>query len=83
MPVLNMLLKLEDVNAYLTEHGLQQGSAPIVAALLHHGGMASGQPAVMLVIEVDGKKVLAKTSLQILETMLSGMRAASGVRRDP
>lgn len=83
MPAARVILDGNDVNAYLVEHGLVDAYAPISAALMQGHGMSSGQPALMLVIEVDGKKVLAKTSLQIMETICSSMRAASGVPRAP
>jgi len=83
MPMLRMLMKPDEVNSYLLEHHLTRGYATIDVALMQSGGMGSGQPAVLLVLEVDGRKVVAKTSLQILETMTSAMCAASGVKRAP
>lgn len=84
MPQLEVKLTDAAVTAYVTERGLiAHGFAPISAALLQRRVFPRDQPAVVFVIEVDGKPVLARTSLQILETMLSAMRAASGVERDP
>lgn len=83
MPQIHVIANDEAVNEYLVEHKLENGFVPISVALLQSHGMASGQPAVMLVAEVDGRKILLKTSLQILETMCSAMRAASGVPRAP
>lgn len=83
MPSLNLILDTDAVNTYIETNKLEEGHVPIEAALMQRAGMASGQPAVLLIINVDGRKVLAKTSLQILETMCTGMRSASGVPRDP
>lgn len=83
MPSLNMILNAEAVNTYLETHKLEDGHVPIEAALIQYAGMESGQPAVLLTINVDGRIVLAKTSLQLMETMCAAMRAASGVPRDP
>lgn len=55
----------------------------LCALVLVRDGMASGQPSVMLAVEVDGKMRVVETSLQLLETACSGMRAASGVPRAP
>jgi len=81
MPMLRMLTNEDEVNAYLLEHHLTRGYVTIDVALMQGGGMSSGQPAVLLVLEIDGRKVVAKTSLQILETMTSAMRGASGMKR--
>lgn len=83
MPIVDLITDFDAVNAYLIEHGLTESYAPISVALLQHGGMSTGHPVIMLVLEVDGQKVLAKTSLQMMETICSAMRAASGVQRDP
>lgn len=83
MTPIRMLLDPQLVNAYLLEHGLAEGYAPIEAALVQYeGAYPSGHPAVMLVIDVDGKKVLAKITLRLLEATCVAMRAASGVPRD-
>lgn len=70
------------VERYLSEHGLQAGNVPIEAALMQRGGTNTGQPAVMLVINVDGKKRIAKTTLRLLEVACRAMRTASGIDAD-
>jgi hypothetical protein len=83
MPVTEMITKDEAVNAYVIEHGLITGYVEPRVALLQREGTSSGQPAIMLVVEVEGKKVLVKTSLPMLEIITSTMRAASGVAKPP
>jgi hypothetical protein len=71
------------VNEYLTKHNLESGYAPIEAVLMQfHQTPPVGQPQLMIVIEVDGKKVVAKTTLRLMEAAVSAMRAASGMDRD-
>jgi hypothetical protein len=82
MPQIQVILDALRVNEYLTDHKLTSGWREIEAILLQHAGMASGQPAAMLVIEIDGKKAVVKTSLRILETACRAMRAASGIGPD-
>jgi len=83
MPQLQLVMGVDEVNAFVSEHGLVDSFVPITHALLQHGGMSNGQPCVMLVFEHEGKKFIAKTSLQLLETMTGAMRGASGMPRDP
>lgn len=77
MTPLNLLLTEEAVDGYLSEHSLENGNVPIVAALLQLEGTSGGEPAAMLVIEVDGKKVIAKTTLRLLEACTRGLRIAA------
>jgi hypothetical protein len=81
MPVVQTILGLEEVNAYLITHGFERGGAAITHALLLRGGTLSGQPAVALVVDLGGREVLVKTSLQTIETIATVMRAASDVER--
>jgi len=83
MTTLNILVRADAVNDYLIEHDLASGSVPLVAALAQYGGVSNGQPALLLIIEVDGRKVVAKTTLELMETACSAMRAASGMPRSP
>lgn len=78
MTPVEVLLDEGGVNGYLIGHGLESGHAPLRALLLQLHGTMRGAPAVMIVVEVDGKKVLAKTSLALLETATVAMRAAVG-----
>jgi hypothetical protein len=81
-----LLLSEEAVDAYLTDHGLQEGACPVRAVLLQLHGTTSGQPAVMFVVEVDGKKVIAKITLNTLIAVTGGMRAGAereGWRQPP
>jgi len=71
------------VMACLTACAKWWADNPDATALLGRGQMSSGQPALMLVIQVDGKHVLVKTSLQMMETICSTMRAACGLPRGP
>lgn len=67
------------VNEYLTERNLMDGFVPLEAVLLQLEGTSGGLPCVMMVAEVDGKKVLIKTSLRML---LAATRALNGVVED-
>lgn len=82
MADMSLVIDQNRVNEVLKEHGLERGSVPVEAVLMQHGGTSSGQPAVMLIIEVDGRKVLAKTTLRMLETACRAMRSASGLDMD-
>lgn len=82
MTPMTIIVRADVVNEFLAEHGLEEGCVPIQTALMHHEGTVSGQPALMLVIEVDGKKVLAKTTLRLMEMAVRAMRAASGMDFD-
>lgn len=79
---MRIIIGQEAVDEYLTEHELEEGSLPIDAVLMQREGTASGQPAFMIAIDVDGKKVLAKTTLRLMESAVRAMRAASGVSAD-
>ena len=92
MPHARMLLDEEHAKAWLKENGVDVDADTLPngvtkndleAIILVRKGMASGQPSVFLALRVDGRIRLAETSLQLLETATSGMRAASGVARDP
>lgn len=83
MSHINIIVNREAVNDYLIEHGLETGNVPIVAALMqHHEDAPHQQPQLMLIIEVDGKKLVAKTTLRLMEMACSAIRSASGVPFD-
>ncbi len=71
-----------EVNRILNEHALEDGSIPINMALIQLESTSSGQPSIMLLIEVDGKMVLAKTTLRLMEAACRAMRIASGIDLD-
>ncbi|HMJ16593.1 MAG TPA: hypothetical protein VK524_34500 [Polyangiaceae bacterium] len=83
MPHTRMILGNDEVVDYLEEHGLVTGHVEPNVALLQRNGMASGQPAVQLIVEIEGRKHVVKTSLPMLETIAIAMRAASGVAKPP
>lgn len=76
MTQLDILLDEERVNAYLEKHGLLKGFVPITAVMLNPAGTSEGNPVAMFVVEVDGKKVLGKVTLEMLEIACKAMRAA-------
>jgi hypothetical protein len=81
-----LLLSEESVDEYLTKHDLLVGAQPVSAALLQLHGTVSGQPAAMFIVEVDGKKVVAKMTLNTLIAITGGLRAAAerdGWRQPP
>lgn len=82
MTPMQIIVRLDAVNEYLAEHNLEDGSSPILVALMQRDGTSSGQPALMLVIEVEGRKVLAKTTLRLMEGACRAMRVASGIDSD-
>lgn len=73
-------LEATDVDAYLEEHKLETGGGLLEVAALQLHGMQSGQPAVLLVGTIDGKKVLLKTSLNMMIAMTAGLRGGAEVR---
>jgi len=82
----NLLLSEEAVDAYLTDHRLLEGACPVRAVLLQLHGTVGGQPAAMFVVDVAGKKVLAKMTLNTLIAVTGGLRAAAereGWRQPP
>lgn len=76
MTVMHVLVDETVVNDFLTEHGLEQGAAPVETALLQYEGTVNGEPALMLVIDVAGRKVLAKTTLRLMDATVRAMQAA-------
>jgi len=50
---LNVIVRDDAVNDYLTKHDLKYGSVPLVAALLQQERTVGGQPALLLVVEVS------------------------------
>lgn len=84
MPSINIVLNADAVQEYGIKHGItEQENLQFSDALLLHGAMASGQPAVLFVVDNHGAKLLVRTSLQILETACRAMRAASGIEQEP
>jgi hypothetical protein len=76
---LTIMLGPNDVNAYLEEHGLDEGFCPLEAVLLQqHGATRSGQPAVLLVATVNGKRVVIKTTLTLFESAYRAIAVAAG-----
>lgn len=74
-----LLLSEHFVRAYLAEQKLR-GTATIEAVLLRIRGTAAsgpGQPGVLFVVEVDGKKVTAEMSLNVLGAITSGLLAGA------
>jgi hypothetical protein len=67
----------EAVDQELQKLGLTEGFAAIETALLQLEGTARGEPAIMLVLDVNGRKVLAKTSLHLMESAVRMMRAVA------
>lgn len=72
-----LLLTEESVDKYLEDHGLLYGAIPIQAALLQLDGTQQGNPAVMLVVELDGQKTIAKLTLNTLIAVTGAMRGAA------
>lgn len=67
MPSLSVLVDLQRVNDYLSEHGLEEGYVELEHVLLQAEGMQSGAAAVLLVATIDGKKRLIKTSFNLFD----------------
>ena len=82
MTALDIIVDHDLVNSFLIAHDLEHGYAPLQTALMQGGGTSSQQPAVLLVFEVDGKNVVGKTTLRLLEAMCHQMRFASGIDLD-
>lgn len=87
MPSLNIILDEQRVNEYLEEHDLETGYCELEAVLLQAGGTVSGAPCVLLIVNVDGKKRLIKTTFNLFDMARSALlgalqRLANGAGRD-
>lgn len=67
MPALDVILDEQAVNDYLEEHDLERGYSELEAVLLQAEGTASGAPCVLLIVNVDGKKRLVKTTFNLFD----------------
>lgn len=76
---LDVIVRPDAVNDYLERHGLELGNVPLEAVLVQKEGTDGGRPAVLFVVNVDGKRVVAKTTLRLLNAAL---RAINGVHGD-
>jgi hypothetical protein len=78
MIAMDVFVEPDDVNEYLRKHNLEVDSVPIVAALLQGSAVQpSGRAALLLVVELpDGRKVVAKTSFNLMTMTLSAFRGA-------
>lgn len=88
MPAADLLLDDERAKEWLRERGVEPPVddaevGTLEGVLFVAGGMQSGQPSVMLAFRVDGKLRICETSLQLLESATSAMRARSGMARAP
>lgn len=72
-----LLLHEEAVDTYLTENGLMDGCVQLEAILLQLEGTVTGQPAVMLVATIDGKKRVIKTTLNTMIAATGGLRSSA------
>ena len=68
-----VLLYENEVNTFIAKHGLQYGVIPLETVLLQYQGTVTGAPAVMLVFELEGRKVLVKTTLRIMDFAVHAM----------
>lgn len=82
MTPMDLKLTQELVDEYLAQHDVHK-LVPIEVALAQMRATSSGQPAILLAFTIDGKKHVAFTTLQLLETACSAIRAASGMPRSP
>lgn len=79
MTPMQIILDPEGVNEKLVAEGMEDGNCPIEAFLLQRDGTGSGNAAAMLIVVLpDGKKVLAKTTLRLLEMAVQTARVAAG-----
>lgn len=76
MPLMKIVLDQGGVNEVLLERGLVSGSVEPTHALLQLHATSSGKACVMLVVEVEGKPVVVKTTLALFELAAKAMRAA-------
>jgi len=75
----SVILDEQDVAKYLREHGLTFGYHELEAALIQYGDNGDPRPApcALLVVDVDGKKCLVKTSLRLFITIAETLDAAA------
>jgi hypothetical protein len=80
---MRIILDPDSVNELLAQEGLEVGWRPIEAFLLQRKGTASGNSAVMLLVQLpDGTKALAKTTLRLMEMAVTAARIRSGPHID-
>jgi len=72
-----LVLYEEAVDEYLEKNGLMSGNYLLEAVLLQLEGTITGQPAVLLVATVDGKKRVIKTTLNTMIAATGGLRSAA------
>lgn len=79
MTPLKIVLDPEGVDEILDAEELATGFCPIEYFLVQYPGTPGGNAAAMLVVVLpDGSKVLAKTTLRLLELAVQGARARAG-----
>lgn len=83
IPLLQIVTDPSAVDGLLTAMGAEEGAVHISAVLLQQGATRKGNAAAILVLEmtVDGKPVIAKASLAILEQALEECRKVAGPHR--
>ena len=64
--IMDLLLREDDVDKILVEKGLEYGSVQPSHALLQQNGTVSGRPCAIFVVEVEGKPVAVKLTLDML-----------------
>jgi hypothetical protein len=77
MMITRLLLSEEAVDTYLEENDLLSGNVPLEAILLQLEGTVTGQPAVLLIATVDGKKRVIKATLNTVIAAAGGLRSAA------
>ena len=76
MTPLRVITTPELVDEYLRDNDLTEGNVPIEVLLVQHSGTSGDKPAVMIVVNVDGELVVAKTSLRLLEGAMTTIEGA-------
>lgn len=82
MTPIAVLTDPDNVSTYLAEHNLLDGYAPIEAVMCQPNGTVRGHTAVLIVIDINGKRVLAKTTLALLDGALTMLQAAEQRERN-
>lgn len=82
MPAMRIVIDPQAVNDELEREGMLEGSVPIESFLIQRDG-APPNAAVMIVVQLpNGEKVLAKTTLRLLEMAVMAARSSVGPHID-
>lgn len=79
---MSIILGQDAVNETLIKEGMEDGNCPIESFLIQRQGAGMNAAVMLIVVLPDGKKVLAKTTLRLMEMGVNAARLAVGPHID-